>query len=214
MKKVLLYASVVAMAGMSIFCKNNSSGTAGETQAAKEIWPERTDSLAGAKGCERAGFRATSATEREFTYQHELIRVTDRSDAPGQQIRIFALDSVGKEFEVNDEGAIYFNGVARNHLLLSVGSVLNNREIIIYNMGRPAKVYQSAYYGEIEVTSNGNVRFLLPIEEKDMLKVPECAEKEEWTKAGKKIGYGQVCLYSLTNRSLTQKSEYQCVALP
>ncbi|MCC6463475.1 MAG: hypothetical protein IT260_23595 [Saprospiraceae bacterium] len=211
MKNVLLYASACVLAAILCFCKNTTT-TTNEATTAAEAWPDRTDSLFGFKGCERAGFRAISATEREFTYQHTMVRVSDKKDDAGQNIEIFPLDSVAKKMNVLDEGALFFQGIVRNHMLIDVGTGPDQRELIIYNLGRPAKMYQTAYVGDIEIASNGNLRFLLPVEESEVSKMPECPEKEEWLKQGLRVGYGQVCLFSLVNRSLTRKSEFQCVA--
>ena len=70
-----------------------------------------------------------------------------------------------------------------------------------------------AFAGEMEVNGNGNVRFYMPTEESEVIKIPKCPEKAKWEKDGLKVVYGQLCLYNLVQRSLTRKSEYMCIPL-
>lgn len=209
MKRILFYATAILLSGSLLFCKNNpaSQGSSDELPA------ERNDSLVGLKGCDRAGFKAQSKTERRFIYQDFTVNSKDKEDGKGQDINIVRTDSGAEGLTITHEEPTWFLGSSRGQVLFEEGTGPENRKLVVYHVKRRALMFRYPFCGEMEVTPNGFIRFYTPIEESEMTEAPECPDKEQWEKDGTKVVYGQVCLFSLVNRSLTRKSEYACIPL-
>lgn len=212
MKHVLFYATTILLTSSLLFCQNNATpGSASEALPA-----ERPDSLFGIKGSYRAGFKPISKTERDIVYQDFTVNVKDKEDGKGQDIKILRADSTGTvvdTWNIIHEEPTYFLGSARGQVFMEEGTGPENRKIVIYHAQRRALMFRWPFCGEMEVTANGNLRFYTPVEESEVTKMPECPDKEKWEKEGKKVVYGQLCLFSLVQRSLTKKSEYICMPL-
>lgn len=209
MKHVLLYASVLLIAGASVFCKNKSAAAA--TEVSQVIPADRPDSLYGYPGCDVAGFHAISATEREFIYQDFKVHIGP-NPIGGEDIHAIPMDSTKGDLKIIHEGPSYFKGVSHGQLLIEEDKGADApRELAVYQFERKALMFRMAFCGDIQIASNGNLRFFTPVEEADVTNMPECPEKEEWAKKGMGVMYGQRCLFSLTNRTLTKKSEYTCL---
>lgn len=208
MKRLLFYATAIVLSGSLLFCKN----TPASQGSAEELPADRNDSLVGLKGCERAGFKALSKTERQFIYQDFTVNSNDKADGKGQDIDITRTDGA-EGLTILHEEPTYFLGSSRGQVLFEEGTGPENRKLVVYHVKRRALLFRYPFCGDMEVTPNGFVRFYTPVEESDMTEVPECPDKEKWEKEGKKVVYGQLCLFSLVNRSLTRKSEYACIPL-
>lgn len=211
MKQALLFASALLLAGVLFNCKNNPGGTA-NAAAASEIPQERPDSMFGIKGCDRAGFKPISATEHEFIYQDFTVHISPKEEG-GENIRVIRTDSATTDLEIVHEEPTIFAGAARGQILLEEGTGPENQKLVVYHVKRKGLMFRMAFCGDMEVTPSGNVRFYTPTEASEVPELPDCPDKEKWEKQGLKVGYGQLCLFSLVNRSLTRKSEYICVPL-
>ena len=209
MKHVLLYVSAIVLVGLISFCKNTpGANNAADSSAA--LPPDRTDSLFGITGSDRAGFHAISSTEREFVYQDFKVWVGPNENG-GEDIRAIPTDGPSDTLTIYHEGPSYFRGAARGQILVEEDKPDSTRELAVYHVKKSSLMFRTPFCGDMEITSNGNLKFMAPIEESEVTKLPECPEKEEWAKKGLKVGYGQVCLFSLPQRTLTRKSEYACV---
>lgn len=210
MKHVLFYASAILLTSPLLFCQNNPAAN-----SASDVLPsERNDSLYGLKGADRAGFQPRSKTERDFIYQDFTVKVKDKEDGAGQDIQIIRTDTTTTDtMTITHEEPTYFRGAARGNILLEEGTGPENRKLVVYQIKRRALMFRYAYAGDMEVTSNGSVRFYTPTPESEITKMPKCPDKEKWEKEGKKVVYGQLCLYNLVQRTLTRKSEYMCIPL-
>lgn len=209
MKQILFYATAILLTGSLSFCQNNPA-----SNNTTDVLPsERNDSLYGLKGSDKAGFYPVSKTERDFLYQDFTVKVKDKADGAGQDINIVRTDTIKEDWPIIHEEPTYFRGVSRGNVLLEEGTGPENRKLVAYHVKRRALMFRMAFCGEMEVTSNGNLRFYTPVEESDVTKIPECPDKAKWEKEGLKVIYGQLCLYNLVQRSLTRKSEYACIPL-
>lgn len=207
-------AATLLLALLVVSCKNSPSDNS-EKNVTYPI--ERNDSIVGFKGCLVAGFKASSATEREFIYQKYLIKARNQEGFSGERIDLIVLpDSARYMLPVDDNGA--FSGMAYDHIFIDAGTAPDLRELVLYRIkpgGVISMVFRTKYYPEPApfVSENGSLWFYTPIEEKDMVKIPDCPDKKKWVKDGLRVGYGQRALYNLTDRMLTRKSEYVCVPL-
>lgn len=228
--RILLYFAGALIASLTLFCKNGNTsanneaapmgmgsgmrreGAANDTSKMSQISPV-TDSLFGFKGCERAGFRTYPPNIREFKYQNFTVRLTPK-EGTGEKIQVI-IDSIGKSLDVPDVEPTFFNGAVRNNVLVRVDNGPNDQELIVYNLDRNtlAQNYRTRYCGELFIASSGTMWFYYPVEEKDVTKMPECPEREEWEKKGLHVGYGQRYMFNLPKRGLTKKSEFACIPL-
>ncbi|MFN0013881.1 MAG: hypothetical protein ACKVU2_04980 [Saprospiraceae bacterium] len=196
-------------------CKNAAPA---DPKKADFTYPyEKPDSIVGFEGCLTAGFSAKSAEKREFRYQDYLFVVTDRKDQPGEQIGIVFNSDTSRRLDIPATEESYFKGVANNHFFMDRGTGPGVRELVFYRFqaGEVYLVHRHSYYPEPApfVSSNGGLWFYAPIEEKDMVKTPDCPDRGKWLKDGIQVGYGQRVIYNLNERMLTRKSEYVCVPL-
>jgi hypothetical protein len=218
MKNILLPVSVaVLFCGASSFCKNtpvDNAKTAVLENAGSDktpLPPGKADSLVGLKGCEKAAWSAVSADTDEFIYQHFTVRKTRSADQPGEQVMIMR-DSNRGNFALPMPEDGHFMGAVRNMVFVDRGFGSEGRELLIFDVDRMVQYYSSPYCGEPEVVQSEKLYFLIPVAEQDVVRMPDCPQREEWTKAGLGIGYGQRAIMNLTRRSLTKKSEWVCVA--
>ncbi|MBK9338418.1 MAG: hypothetical protein IPM98_18530 [Lewinellaceae bacterium] len=211
-KNILSGLTALLLTLLAFACKNN---TPADAKASGMTYPfEKPDSIFGLEGCAMAGFRAFSDTTREFYYQNFRIKVTDKSGEPGQIIQV-VLDSTNQTLDVPaSTEAGFFSGAARDHFFVDIGTTPDARQMLIYNIrdGALLQTYRAEYLAAEPpfISTNGAFWFYAPIEESDMLKMPDCPDKEKWVKDGLRIGYGQRYIYNLVNRMLTRKSEYIC----
>lgn len=209
MKQVLVLVLATLFAGMVIYCKN-APGSGNTEESATELPPERSDSLVGFKGCDRAGFKAISPTVHQFIYQDFIVEITDNPDG-GEGIRAYLIENPAKELKVFLEGKAHFRGAARGQLLVEEEKGPNKSELVVFSVSRQAVMFQKAFCGDVELMPNGNIWFNIPADSSKIEKKPECPEKKEWEKKGWAIQYGQRSIFSLVNRSFTRKSEYSCI---
>jgi len=210
-KHIPFAAVTLLLCLLVVSCKNTPSEKS-------VVYPiEKNDSIVGFKGCLTAGFRASSDTAREFIYQKYLIKARTQDGFPGERIDVITLpDSIRQMLPVDDNGS--FAGMAYEHIFIDAGTAPDLRELVLYRIrpeGVISMVFRTKYYPDPApfVSENGNLWFYAPIEESDMVKTPDCPDKEKWVKDGLRVGYGQRVLYNLTDRMLTRKSEYVCVPL-
>ena len=204
MKHVMLYVPALLLAGMFTFCKNSTP-----EKPTTEFLPERTDSLFGLKGCDRAGFRMLSPTEHEFVYQDFTVHITKKPDG-SEEIKAVRTDSTTSDLDIVHEGPSYFRGSSHGQIFVEEDKGPGNHEMAIYHVNRRSLMLRTPFCGDMEIWANGNVWFYTPIEESEVSKMPECPEKAEWDKKGWKTTYGQRSIFHLVNRTLTKKSEFAC----
>lgn len=209
MKHVLLFAPTLLMAALLSFCKNNAPAP---EKPLTEFLPERTDSLFGIKGCNRAGFRMLSPTEQEFVYQDFTVHVTRKADG-SDDIKAVRTDTAAQDLVIIHESPSYFRGAARGQILVEEDKGPGKAEMVFYNVKLRSLMFRTPYCGEMELMSNGTLWFYVPVEESEVRKMPECPDREAWEKKGWNVGYGQRCLYNMVDRVLTKKSEFACVPL-
>lgn len=215
-KNSAIYAAALLAALAVVACKNNPSAPA-EMPGANMAYPfEKPDSMFGYEGCLMTGFRAYSPTEREFVYQDYTMRVKDKADGVGQDVELMRDSTRIFSLPVSNEAG-FFQGMARNHLFFDVGTGPGIRQLLLYSVKENdiLQVYRTDYLPDVPpfVSSNGGLWFYTPIEESEMVKMPDCPDKEKWLKEGQRVGYGQRCVYNLVDRMLVKKSEYICVPL-
>ncbi|MEQ1745792.1 MAG: hypothetical protein ABMA02_10220 [Saprospiraceae bacterium] len=214
-KSFTLFAPALVAILLLASCKNSAPT---DPKKANITYPyEKPDSIVGFKGCQMAGFSSKSAENREFRYQDYVFVVTDRKDEPGEKIGIVFNSDTTRRLEIPATEEAYFMGVANNHFFMDRGTGPDVRELVFYRFqaGEVYLVYRTNYYPEPApfVSTNGALWYYAPIEEKDMIKIPDCPDREKWLKEGLRVGYGQRVLYNLNERMLTRKSEYVCVPL-
>jgi hypothetical protein len=220
MKNFSLLAVVASLIITLTFCKNTplpegqtvvSGNTPSEIPAPLATPPAgKTDTLHGFKGCEKASWSVLAPNLEEFVYQHYTVRVSRNEEKPGEQITV-GRDSGRADFVIPMPDDGYFKGVARNKLFVDAGTGPDGRELFIFDLDKKTQYYRTPYCGEPEVYQYEKLYYLVPVEEKEVLKMPDCPEKESWKKNGLSVGYGQRCLFNLRIRSLTKKSEWACV---
>ncbi len=222
MKNLSLPATGTALLLAFSFCKNTplpegqtvvSENTPIVAQAPATPLPTgNRDSLAGFKGCDRATWSPLTANSEEFIYQHYTVVVTRSNDQPGEQITV-KRDSGRTDFVIPLPEAGYFKGVSRNKLFVDEGTGPDGRRLLIYDLDKMVQFFSTPYCGEPQIAQAEKIYYLVPVEEKDVERIPDCPEKEQWIKDGLKVGYGQRCIFNLLVRSNTRKSEWACVAM-
>jgi hypothetical protein len=221
MKNLSLLALGTTLLFTLVFCKNtplpeghtivSENTPTGPSAPAAPLPPGKIDSVAGFKGCDKAAWSPLTASSEEFIYQHYTVKITRNDKKPGEQITV-ARDSGRADFVVPMPDNGYFKGVSRNKLFVDAGTGTDGRELFIFDLDKKTQYYTTPYCGEPQVHQHGKIYYLVPVEEKDVLKMPDCPEKAEWEKKGLEVGYGQRAIFNLTVRSLTKKSEWACVA--
>jgi hypothetical protein len=221
MKNLLLLATGTALLFTLIFCKNTplpegqtmvSDKTPLEFTPEKPVEMVRRDSIAGFKGCEKATWSPLTNKSEEFIYQYYTVKITRDPNKPGEQITVVR-DSGKADFVIPMPDNGYFRGISRNKLFVDAGTGPNGRELFVFDMDRRLQFFNTPYCGEPEIIQQEKIHFLLPVDEKEVAKMPDCPEKEEWIKNGLQVGYGQRAIFYFMKRSLTRKSEWACVPM-
>lgn len=218
MKNLFSFAILAALTLLLHSCENKTatigklSPETGKTLTPGPLPPGKSDSIAGFRGCERASYSPLSADSDEFIYQHYTVKLTRKSDGPGETITVMR-DSGRADFIVPMPEAGRFFGICKNKMFVDAGTGPDNRELFIFDLDKEVQTYNTPYCGDLRIAESQRLWFLMPVEESEVVKKPECPEKEEWTKKGLKVGYGQRCIFNFMNRSLTRKSEWICVPL-
>jgi hypothetical protein len=221
MKNLSLFAGGVVLLFTLAFCKNtplpegqtmvSDNMTSGMQAPATPLPNGKLDSLAGFKGCERATWSPLTANSEEFIYQHYTVVITRNNNLPGEQITV-RRDSGRADFNIPMPENGYFKGVCRNKLFVDAGTGPDGRTFTVFDLDKKVQFFSSPYCGEPQIIQAERMHFLLPVEEAEVERKPECPEQEQWTKDGLSVGYGQRCILNLVVRSYTRKSEWVCVA--
>lgn len=196
-------------------CKNqpvtpeNSSATTPLTTAGQVT---TADSLAGFKGADPFTFTRLSPGSAEYRYQKYVVKVKPLPGQPGQDVFVMPVNGT-KPYALPTVGNAFFAGISRDHLFLDSGTGPTGREFIIFSLKKNRSEVRTHYLGEPEVLPNGRLLYLVPTEEKDVTKLPECPERSEWEQKGLRVGYGQVCLFNLDQGVEVKKSEWRCMPL-
>lgn len=222
MKNLLLLAAALPVIFVLSFCKNTPApeqqsattetipvDTAGESSASAPTG--QIDTVAGFRGCEKASWVPSANTNIErFYYQHFTVKVMRNGDKPGEQIIVYRKDSLPNVIIPMPENR-FFMGLCRNKLFVTTAPDAPQREMFIYDIDKMQLYFESPYCGEPEIVHFEKLYFLLPTDKKEVTKIPDCPEKEEWEKNGKEVGYGQRAVLNLLRYSFTRKSEWACV---
>lgn len=216
----LLFVPVLAL--IFCFCKNQNATpenkpvaeTAATLKATADttVFTSKRDTLVGFKGIDRCSYSRPSPGITEYYYQHYVVNTIDSKSEPTQAISITPTGSMDG-FSVPTTIKGFFAGLTRDQLFIDIGTGPDGREILVFNLKTQKAGLKTKYVGEPEVLDNGKLWFLLPAEEKEITKLPECPDRAEWEKKGLRTGYGQVCMYDLANNSLIRKTEWRCVAM-
>lgn len=222
MKNLSLLATGTALVLGLSYCKNtplpegqtivSENTTTGAQAPATPLPMGKLDSVAGFKGCDRATWSPLTTNSEEFIYQHYTVVITRNNDQPGEQITV-KRDSGRADFVIPMPEAGYFKGVCRNKLLVDEGTGPDGRRLVVFDLDKKVQFFSTPYCGEPQIIQSERVYYLLPVEEKDVERIPDCPEKEQWIKDGLTVGYGQRCILNLIVRSNTRKSEWACVAM-
>lgn len=219
MKKIecLFLASILAFLFSN--CQNQTASTENKTTQT-ETAPETpaaptgpVDTLIGFKGAERAGFTVLGSGRTEFQYQNHKVVVSDLQDSTTTGHNIVVTINGQDIYMLPAIKNGFFGGLYHDRLFVDAGTGPNGREITLFNLKTKKPVLRTPYVGEPEILANGKMWYLRPAEQKDITKMPDCPERAEWEKNGLRVGYGQVCVYDLSNDSEIKKSEWRCVAL-
>lgn len=220
--KNLLLASAAMLLTLT-FCKNtplpegqtvvsdNPSVAAGNGPAV-QLPMGKLDTMAGIQGCEVATWSPLTANSEEFIYQHYTVKIVNNQDQPGQQITVVR-DSGRADFIVPMPENGYFNGVCRNKMFVDAGTGPDGRMLFVYDLDRMSQFFQTPYCGDMKILHDDRLYFMVPVDEKEVTKMPDCPEKEQWQKDGLRVGYGQRCIFNFVIRTLTRKSEWACVPM-
>jgi hypothetical protein len=222
MKNLFLLTAAATMIFTLNFCKNNplpegqtmvtdKTPTGPQQSETFQLPKGKTDSIAGFKGCERAQWSPLTVNSDEFIYQHYIVKITRNPDKPGEQITV-KRDSGRADFVIPMPENGYFQGVCRNKLFADAGTGTDGRQLYIFDVDKMVQFFDTPYCGDPQIVESDRLYFLLPVEENEVTKMPDCPEKEEWTKNGLSVGYGQRSIFNFVKRSLTKKSEWACVA--
>jgi hypothetical protein len=219
MKNLFLLALGAAILCTLSFCKNTPLPEGQKVVSDNpQIDPNtpvaavKRDSTPGFQGCDKATWSPVTVSTEEFVYHHYTVRVTRNADGPGEQITVLR-DSGRTDFVIPMPEAGYFNGISHNKLFVDAGTGPDNREMFIFDLDKRTQFYNTIYCGEPTIFHAERLHFLLPVDEKDVAKMPDCPEKEQWTKDGLRVGYGQRCIFNLKQRALARKSEWACVPM-
>lgn len=217
MKNLTLLATGAALICALAFCKNTPLpegqtmvSDKGFNSPATPLPAGKLDTVAGFKGCEKASWSPLTTNSEEFIYQHYTVVITRSENLPGEQITV-RRDSGRADFNIPVPEAAYFKGICRNKLFVDVGTGPDGRELIVFDLDKKLQFYNSLYCGEPQVIQSERLYFMMPVDEKEVTRIPDCPEKEQWLKDGLSVGYGQRCILNLVVRSLTRKSEWACV---
>jgi len=218
MKNLFSFAILAALILFLHSCENKTA-TIGKLSPEPEnkltpgpLPPGKSDSIVGFRGCESAAYSPLTEDSDEFIYQHYTVKLKRKSNGPGEEITVVR-DSGRADFVIPMPETGRFHGICRNILFVDAGTGPDNRELFIFDLNKQVQTYNTPYCGDLRIMENERLWFLMPVEESEVVKKPECPEKEEWTKKGLKVGYGQRCIFNFINRSLTRKSEWACVPL-
>lgn len=219
MKRLFIPALAAALLCSLIACENKtatignqmpSDNASGTTFENGPLPPGRNDSLAGFQGCERAAYSALTANSHEFIYQHYTVKIKENPNSPGEEV-VVVRDSGRQDFKIPMPSDGRFHGMCRNKLFVDAGTGPDNRTLFIFDVDKMVQNYSTSYCGELRIIGSQKLWFLMPVEESEVTKMPDCPDKDEWKKNGLGVGYGQQCIYNFMNRSLTRKSEWVCV---
>lgn len=220
MKNLFFFSLAIALTLTLIFCKNTPLPE-GQTVVTRETSAEppislpasQNDTLPGFKGCERASWSLLSASSGQFLYQSYTVKINLVPNKQSEEIIVLPDTGEGSfTIPMPDDG--HFHGICRNKLFVEASDEAGGRRFFIFDIEKPAQLYSTPYCGEPQIVESDRLHFLQPVDEKEVTKMPDCPNKEEWTKNGLRVGYGQRCIYNLEKRSLTRKSEWVCVPLP
>ncbi len=212
----LLFVPLLALIFLS--CKNQTASPESKPAAGASVAADTTvftvarDTLVGFKGMDRCGYTRPAAGECEFQYRHYTIKTADLKDEPGQSISIMNLDTKSG-FSVPSGLNGFFAGISQDILCVDIGTGPDMREMVLFNLKTMKPVLKTSYVGEPEVLDIGKLWYLKPADEKTITKMPDCPDRSEWEKQGLRVGYGQVCLNSLSANTEVRKMEWRCVPL-
>ncbi len=216
MKNLFSFAILAALILLHSSCENKTA-TIGKlttqtdnTLTPGPLPPGKSDSIVGFRGCESGAYSPLSADSDEFIYQHYTVKLKRKSNGPGEEITVVR-DSGRADFVIPMPDAGRFFGICKNKMFVDAGT--DNRELFIFDLDKEVQTYNTPYCGDLRIAESERLWFLVPVEESEVVKKPECPEKEEWTKKGLKVGYAQRCIFNFMNRSLTRKSEWVCVPI-
>ncbi len=216
MKNFTVFAAFAALICLLSSCENKTA-TIGKLSPETEnsmtpgsLPPGKSDSLVGFRGCEGGAYSPLTTESDEFIYQHYRVKLTRKPNGAGEEITVLR-DSGRADFVIPMPEMGRFHGICRNKMFVEAGTGPNDRELFIFDLDKQLQLYSTPYCGEPRIAENQRLWFLMPVEESEVVKKPECPEREEWEKKGLKVGYGQQCIFNFMNRSLTRKSEWACV---
>lgn len=221
MKNLFLFAIGMALLFTLAFCRNTPLPE-GQTMVSDKtpipsapdlpVQMDKRDSIAGFKGCEKASWSQLTTFSEEYVYQRYTVKITRNPDKPGEQITV-KRDSGRADFVIPMPEDGYFRGVSRNKLFVDAKNEAGGRELLVFELDRMLQFFNIRYCGDPEIISHEKIYFLIPVDEAEVTRIPDCPQKEEWTKNGLKVGYGQRAIFKFMKRSLTRKSEWACVPL-
>lgn len=218
MKNLFLLTAGTAMLFTLAFCKNTPMPEGRKVvsdqlpEASAPLPMGNIDSVPGFQGCDKATWSPITVNSEKFVYQHFTVIVARNNDQLGEQITV-QRDSGRADFVLPPVEAGHFYGVCRNKIFVESGTGTEGRQLIVFDVDKQVQFFNTLYYGEPQIVHSDRLYFLMPADEKEVTRIPDCPEKEQWTKDGLRVGYGQRCIFNLLQRTLTRKSEWVCVAL-
>lgn len=217
MKNLITIAAATVLTLLLASCENKTATIGNLTKKTGELTPGglpagKSDSIAGFKGCESAAFSPLTPDSDEFLYQHYTVIIKRKPNDAGEEVTV-RRDSGRTDFVIPVPEAGRFYGILHGKLFIDAGTGPDLRHLFMFDLDKESQWFDTPYCGDVQIIDSERLYFLLPVEESEVAKKPDCPEKAEWEKNGLRAGYGQRSIFNFINRSLTRKSEWVCVPM-
>lgn len=139
-------------------------------------------------------------------YDYELYKVTltDKRDDVGSIINVY--DKLNHTSFTIDDGAIYFEELIDNYMILDEGTG-PARTMIIYDLKNQNIVFESGYFDVLEF-NDSKIEFKDQVELTNEQAKPDCPQ--ELLDIGYGIGYSEKLIFDLTTLKLERTGIYEC----
>lgn len=130
--------------------------------------------------------------------------LTDKRDDVGSIINVY--DKLNHTSFTIDDGAIYFEELIDNYMILDEGTG-PDRTMIIYDLKNQNIVFESGYFDVLEF-NDSKIEFKDQVELTNEQAKPDCPQ--ELLDIGYGIGYSEKLIFDLTTLKLERTGIYEC----